>query len=65
MTLSLSPVVFAENGGTATLTATVSPVVGQAVTVNLQYTGTAINGTDYTGAAMIVIPAKRRRPASR
>ncbi len=57
VTLSVSPGTFVENGGTATLTATLSAVSGQNITVNLAYSGTAANPADYTGAASIVINA--------
>ena len=58
VSLSLSqPTPFAENGGTTTLTATLSALTPLPVTVNLPYTGTATNGTDYSGAAVINIPA--------
>ncbi|MES2682807.1 MAG: Calx-beta domain-containing protein [Pseudomonadota bacterium] len=56
LTLGGSP--LAENGGTATLTATLSAVSPQPVSVNLAYSGTATNGTDYTGGlGSIVIAA--------
>jgi Calx-beta domain len=58
VTLSLSGSPFAENGGTATVTATLSAVPGQDVTVNLGFSGTATEGVDYThSATAIVIPA--------
>ena len=57
VTLSLSGSPFAENGGVATLTATLSAPSGQDVTVNLAYSGSATLGSDYTAASSIVIPA--------
>ena len=50
---------FVENGGTASLTATLSATSVQDVTVNLAYGGSATSGADYNGAASasIVIPA--------
>jgi len=57
VTLSLAGSPLAENGGVATVTATLSAASGQAVTVNLGYGGTAA-GADYAAsAASIVIPA--------
>ena len=46
-----------ETGGSVTLTATLSAVSGLATTVNLAYSGTATNGTDYANVSSIVIPA--------
>jgi hypothetical protein len=58
VTLSVVPASIAEAGGTATVTATLSAVSGLDVTVNLGFTGTATNVTDYTrSATQIVIPA--------
>ena len=58
VTLSLAGSPLAENGGVATVTATLDAVSGQDVTVDLAYSGTATNGTDYTASATsIVIPA--------
>ncbi len=48
VTLSLSGSPLAENGGVATVTATLSAASGQTVTVTIGATGTAIgSGTDY------------------
>ena len=56
--LSVSDSSFSENGGTSTITAALSNKSYQEVTVNLEYSGTAINGTDYTTSGLsIVIPA--------
>lgn len=57
VTLSQSVSSFAENGGTNTITASLSAVSGLPTTVNLGYGGTATHGTDYSGATSIVIPA--------
>jgi len=56
ITLGLAGSPLAENGGTATITATLSNLSYQNVTVNLGYTGTATGeGTDYSAAASITI----------
>ncbi|NLO38261.1 MAG: hypothetical protein GX115_02130 [Ruminiclostridium sp.] len=47
VTLSVSPSTFSENAGTTTVTATLSNMSEQPVTVNLNFTGTAASGTDY------------------
>src|SRR6185503_19394119 len=58
VTLSLTGSPLVENGGVATVTATLSAVSGQTVTVDLGFTGTATNVSDYTRAGTsIVIPA--------
>src|SRR5204863_531742 len=58
VTLSLSGSPLAENGGVATVTATLSVVSGFIVTVNLGFTGTATNPSDYSRSApSITIPA--------
>jgi Ca2+-binding RTX toxin-like protein len=59
-TVSLSAVgtPLAENGGVATFTATLSSATTSPVTVGLDFTGTAANGTDYAPSAnTITIPA--------
>ncbi len=56
LTLSGSP--FAENGGVATVTATLSNPSTQNVTINLGFTGTATSNGDYSrSSAQIVILA--------
>ena len=56
--LSISGSSFSENAGTSTITATLSNKSYQDVTVILDYSGTAINGTDFiTAGSAIVIPA--------
>ncbi|MEO1053750.1 MAG: Calx-beta domain-containing protein [Bacteroidota bacterium] len=56
--LSLGGSPLAENGGVATVTATLSAASGKDVTVNYAFTGTAINAVDYsTSASSIMIPA--------
>ena len=58
MTLSSAGSPIAENGGTATISATLSAISGLPVTVNLVYSGAAVNITDYTRtSSSIVIPA--------
>ncbi len=58
VSLSVSDSSFSEKGGTSTITATLSNKSYQDVTVNLDYSGTAIIGTDYiTSGSAIVIPA--------
>jgi hypothetical protein len=65
VTLSTAGSSIAENGGTATITATLSNASYQDVTVALGFTGTAISGTDYSVAGTnytvssnkLVIPA--------
>ena len=58
VTLSLTGSPFAENGGTADVTATLSAASAFDVTVDLAYSGTAANGTDYSpSASQVVIPA--------
>ncbi|MBU1099587.1 MAG: choice-of-anchor D domain-containing protein [Bacteroidetes bacterium] len=48
VTLALTDSPFAENGGTATVTATLSAESGKNVTIDLEFSGTATNTTDYT-----------------
>ena len=49
---------IAENGGVATITATLSTISGLPVTVTLLYGGSATGGTDYMASgASILIPA--------
>ncbi len=58
ITLSLTGSSFDEKDGTATVTAFLSEISGWPVTVNLNFTGTATAGTDYTAPEnSIVIPA--------
>src|SRR5204863_6535074 len=57
VTLSLSGSPMAEAGGVATVTASLSAVSGQPVTVNLAFSGTATLTADYTrSGTSIVIP---------
>src|SRR5206468_8849307 len=57
VTLSLSGSPMAEAGGVATVTATLSRVYSQTVTVNLAFSGTATLTSDYTrSGTSIVIP---------
>jgi len=58
VTLSISGTPMAEAGGVATVTATLSAVSGQDVTVNLTFSGTATLTSDYTrSGTSITIPA--------
>lgn len=58
VTLAASTASVIETGGVATLTATLSAVSGQTVTVTLAFGGTATGTTDYTASATsITIPA--------
>src|SRR5262249_32828722 len=58
VTLALQGGPFAENGGTATVTATLSAATTQPVTVGLAFSGTATHGSDYTSSdTSITIPA--------
>jgi len=58
VTLSVNNAIIAEAVGTTMFTATLSAVSGQAVTVLLAYSGTAIVTSDYTRSnSQIVIPA--------
>lgn len=54
VTLSTDVSTIAENGGAAVVTATLSGTSGQDVTVNLAYSGTAINATDYTSSSAVI-----------
>ncbi len=51
VTLSVNNSSIDEVAGTATLTATLSAISGKDVTVDLGYSGTASNGTDYNSSA--------------
>ena len=55
VTLSVDNSSINEASGTATLTATLSAVSSQDVTVTVAYSGTAINGTDYNSSASTTI----------
>lgn len=57
VSLSLSGSPVAENAGTVTVTATLASPSSQAVTVDLGYTGTATNGTDYNVSATSIVIA--------
>ena len=56
LVLTGGPIV--EAGGIAILTATPSVPSGYSITVNLSYTGQAINSVDYSGVGSITIPAE-------
>ncbi len=56
--LTLASNMLAENGGTATVTATLTNPSTQAVTINLVFSGAATSGVDYSASATtITIPA--------
>jgi hypothetical protein len=58
VSLNVDNATVAEAGGVATVTATLSAVSTQIVTVNLDFSGTAADVNDYTrSATQIVIPA--------
>lgn len=57
VTISSLPSSIPENSGVSELIATLSNTATEDVTVNLNYTGTASNGTDYNAAASIIILA--------
>jgi hypothetical protein len=57
VTLTTGTITIAETGGSTSVTATLSAVSGQPVTVTLGLTGTATITTDYTLGTTISIPA--------
>ena len=57
ITLMSSATSISEPTNSATLTVTLNSTSSQDIVVNLVYTGTAINATDYTGASSITIAA--------
>jgi VCBS repeat-containing protein len=57
ITLMSSATSISEPTNSATLTVTINSTASQDIVVNLVYTGTAINTTDYTGASSITIAA--------
>ena len=57
VTIALANSTLAEDGGTATVTATLSAAAGVDVTVSLTFEGTAALNTDYTASPAIVISA--------
>ncbi len=61
VTLSRSLSAIREAGGTATITATLSAISGLPVTVDLAFSGTATNLTDYTrsGTRIVIAPGSR------
>ncbi|MCU0567767.1 MAG: Ig-like domain-containing protein [Oculatellaceae cyanobacterium Prado106] len=60
VTLAIDKTTLTESEGTATLTATLSVAYPQAVTVNLGFSGTATNGTDYrlSATAIVIEPGR-------
>ncbi len=58
VTLAIAPTTISEAGGTTTVTATLSAISGQNVIVDLAYSGTATNVSDYVrSSTQILIPA--------
>ena len=57
VTLSTSATTIAEPSGSATITATLDNTSSADVTVNLSYSGTATNGSDFSGATSITVSA--------
>jgi hypothetical protein len=57
VTLGLAGSPLVENGGVATVTATLSAATTVPVTIGLDFTGTATNGTDYTPSASSIVIA--------
>ncbi|HOT45052.1 MAG TPA: DUF2341 domain-containing protein [Spirochaetota bacterium] len=53
--LSASPTSLYENGGQSTVTATLSKLSSNTVTVNLAFSGTATNVTDYTASSANIV----------
>ncbi|WP_140627733.1 immunoglobulin-like domain-containing protein [Methylibium rhizosphaerae] len=56
-TLSLTGASSVTEGGSATYTLSLTSPAQTAVTVTLGYSGTAANGSDYTGVTTVTIPA--------
>ncbi len=58
MTLAVSPATIAENGGVATVTATLTQAILVDATVTFSFSGAAVQGTNYTASSSnLVIPA--------
>ncbi|MDP3608639.1 MAG: retention module-containing protein, partial [Methylophilus sp.] len=56
-TISISGIASVQENGTANYTVSLTNPTQTALTVNIVYGGTAINGDDYTGVATVTIPA--------
>ncbi|HVQ03423.1 MAG TPA: immunoglobulin-like domain-containing protein, partial [Burkholderiaceae bacterium] len=56
-TLSIAGAASVTEGGTATYTLSLTAPAQSAVTVQLAYSGTAADGSDYSGVATVTIPA--------
>ena len=54
ISLSLAPDLLAENGGTATITATLTAISGKPINVDLRFAGTAMVDADYNGTSTII-----------
>ena len=57
VSLSVDPAEIAEDGGVATVTATLSAAAAAAVTIDLGLSGTATDGTDYTASGTQIVIA--------
>ncbi len=55
-TIGIAGTASVTEGGTATYTLTLTQPAQSAVTVTLNYSGTATDGTDFTGVTTVVIP---------
>ncbi|MBF0195458.1 MAG: hypothetical protein HQL71_12925 [Magnetococcales bacterium] len=64
VTLSSSSTSMAENAGNVTVTATLSKVYTQAVTVGLAYSGTGTSSTDYSNSGTIITIAAGAKTGS-
>src|SRR5262249_47725863 len=56
-TLSIAGATAVTEGGSATYTLSLTSPAASAVTVTLAYSGTAADGSDFTGEATVTIPA--------
>ncbi|WP_020182457.1 retention module-containing protein [Methylotenera sp. 1P/1] len=56
-TISITGSASATEGGTASYTVSLTNPAQTALTINITYAGTASNGSDYTGIAVVTIPA--------
>src|SRR5690606_13620440 len=57
LTISASPLSIAENGGTSVITVSLSAIASSDVTADIDFTGVAVLGTDYTvSGTSVTIP---------
>lgn len=54
VSLTVNSASIAENGGVATFTASIPAIHTSNITVNLSYSGTATNGTDYSASSTFI-----------